>query len=367
MPLTPLIIDCDPGNGIPGANVDDALALALAWSAPNLEVKSVWTVFGNVSASEGSAAARRIAQTMGVHTPIISGCDVPLTGEKQRRIWREKLCRPRLDPDPEGLWQGADRSLCETRRPAADGAAGADSAPARAAARLADDVFRHCAGGRVTVVCLGPLTNIAAMLRYEPRVAGHIREIRLMGGCLGYGDLVDTNFAVDPAAVASVFDSGIDLTVVPLDVTRTTCLSAECWQRIVARAERKGAEAARRAREIDVWLRPWLTYSSRTRPVDGMWLHDMVVVADLIAPGLVHHTRKRVSLAHSPAGKLLCAQSVPSPARADIPGRENAVKREEKTYDIVCADAVDNEGLTELWAQTVLGVPALSGTPKTSA
>ena len=94
MPLIPLIIDCDPGNGIPGANVDDALALALAWSAPNLEVKSVWTVFGNVSALEGNAAARRIAQIMGVRTPIISGCDVPLTGEKQRRIWREKLDRP---------------------------------------------------------------------------------------------------------------------------------------------------------------------------------------------------------------------------------------------------------------------------------
>lgn len=101
-----LIIDCDPGNGIPGANVDDALALCLAWSSPQLDLASVWTVFGNVSAAEGAQAAHRLAQTFGVSTPILTGCDAPLDTYVSRGAWRDKMETPRRAPDVERLWQG---------------------------------------------------------------------------------------------------------------------------------------------------------------------------------------------------------------------------------------------------------------------
>ena len=60
-----IIIDCDPGNGIPGANVDDAIALAYAVRQPAFDVRAIWTVFGNTSATEGRAAAEALLASLG--------------------------------------------------------------------------------------------------------------------------------------------------------------------------------------------------------------------------------------------------------------------------------------------------------------
>ena len=157
------------------------------------------------------------------------------------------------------------------------------------------------ASQKVTIVAIGPLTNIARLLTAHPECRELVEQIVLMGGCFGFGDLVDTNFAVDPEAAQIVFDSAIPLTVVPLDTTRTTHMSQERWERILkACADRDLADSLRQ------WINPWLAFSQQTRPVDGMWVHDLVTLFALTNPELV--TTEDANCAVNEAGKLMrCA------------------------------------------------------------
>lgn len=277
-----LIIDCDPGNGIPGANVDDAIALAYAVRQPAFDVRAIWTVFGNTSAGEGQAAAEALLASLGADLPVRRGAEAPLGG--RARHWRSILDAPSQDPAVYRLWG--------SEAPHRDGATapGGDPLPA-----LVADLAN--AGEGVILACLGPLTNVARLVRDAPEALASVRAIHLMGGCLGAGDLVDTNFAVDAEAARVVLRSGIPLTIVPLDVTRTTELSLARWRSIRELGHPDlDATAA--------WLEPWLAHSDRTRPVDGMWLHDLVVLAALAEPGLVTRKTARVAVLDDPDGKL---------------------------------------------------------------
>ena len=278
-----LIIDCDPGNDIPGANVDDAIALAYAVRQPAFDVRAIWTVFGNTSATEGRAAAEALLASLGTELPVRRGAEEPLDGRRDH--WRDLLDAPSRDPRVYRLWG--------PRPPRRDAAAapGADPMPV-----LVEDL--RDAGEDVILACLGPLTNVARLVREAPGSLAGVRSIHLMGGCLGAGALVDTNFAVDPEAARVVLGAGIPLTIVPLDVTRTTELSPARW-RAVRELGHPDLDA------VATWLEPWLAHSDRTRPVNGMWLHDLVVLAELAHPGLVTRERARVAVLGDPAGKLV--------------------------------------------------------------
>lgn len=307
-----LIIDCDPGNGVPGANVDDAVALVFALRHPELDVRAIWTVFGNTSAAEGFEAARRIVAQLRADLPVRCGSDRPLSGD--RDVWRRRLDSPSQDPAVYSLW-GAGTA------PVRYGATDADPLPA-----LMRDL--RAAGDGVVLACLGPLTDVARLVRAQPDALAGVERICLMGGTLGHGDLVDTNFAVDPLAAALVLHSGIPLTIVPLDVTRTTELSRQWWQELVDHAP----DPQDPLRDVAEWLEPWLEYSSRTRPVDGMWLHDLVAVATLAEPTIVASRKVRVDVADSPAGKLI--------RRAD-------------GVEVELVTKVSNEALLALWADAL--------------
>lgn len=282
-----IIIDCDPGNGIPGANVDDAIALMYALRHPDLEVEAIWTVFGNTSAAEGEASALQLLTELGVRdVPVLRGSDQPLSGARDEL--RAKLDAPSRDPEVCRFW-------------------GRSEPPRRCLSDLTDDPIPALAADLlssvddVVLVCLGPLTNPARLLAEAPEAMTRVTRIALMGGHLAADGEVDTNFAVDPQAAARVLASDIPLTIVPLDVTRTTELSGERWRQIVVRG---GGNVSPAIDNVSRWLEPWLEYSRRTRPVDGMWLHDLVVVAALIEPETVVRAARRVSIADSPAGKL---------------------------------------------------------------
>ena len=271
-----VIIDCDPGNGIPGANVDDAVALAFALRHPSFDVRAIWTVFGNTSAAEGYAAARALLASLNESVSLRRGTDRPSTG-----------------PDP--------------------------------LPGLVDDLIQ--AGDQVTLVCLGPLTNIARIMTEAPEAMAGVGAIHLMGGCLGHGELVDTNFALDPGAAEIVLASEVPLTITPLDVTRTTELSRADWQAVRHRA---GVRVDLDA--IGGWLEPWLEHSARTRPVNGMWLHDLVVLAQLAEPTLATTERVRVTVAAQPRGKLV---------------------RDPDGTLVHMVTGIDNSQLIALWADTL--------------
>lgn len=319
-----VIVDCDPGNGIPGANVDDAIALAYALRCETLDVAAIWTVFGNTSAAEGYDATNSLlSELRAPAVPVLQGCDSPLEGPDARAFWRARLDAPSQDETVYSRW-GA-------REPVQRYGAGAgESADVASTEHLAASLA--AAGPGVTLACLGPLTNVARVLAQQPDAFAGVERICLMGGFLANNDEVDTNFAVDPVAAERVLTAGLPVTVVPLDVTRTTVLSAARWHSIRNSAT---GEHALDARFIGSWLEPWLAHSEATRPVDGMWIHDLVVLLALVHPELVASTRTRVSVAKQPAGKL---------------------REDENGAEVELITAVDNAGLISVWAQTVLGV-----------
>ncbi|MCF2707330.1 nucleoside hydrolase [Arcanobacterium haemolyticum] len=336
-----IILDCDPGNGIPGANVDDAVALTYAVCEEACDLVAVWTVFGNTSAAEGEAAAHTLLDELDAKDVVVRrGSAVPLSGEAV--AWRTKLDAPSQHPEVYSLW-------------------GVQSAPVRygRGERLADDELHGLiedlqrAGDGVVLACIGPLTNVARLIHDRPEALAGVERIALMGGCLGEGDLVDTNFAVDPEAARIVLESGIPLTIVPLDVTRTTELSMDKWRdlrELGTEQDLEGFDGAQGGRHADAaaigrWLEPWITYSAATRPVNGMWLHDLVVVAQLVDPMIVSRRRAMVSVA--PSGKLIEVSGKGEPSAAA--GASRAVE-----VDLVTT--VDNDRLVDRWVRAVLGV-----------
>ena len=295
----PMIVDCDPGNGIPGANVDDALALLYALRHPELDCRAVWTVFGNTPSDTGAKCAQEIvdcAASTGQTSPRIrQGSTHPLHASTQR--WDRQ--REEYASSPEGIraW-GAGHFVPV----AGHGDSSIDEAVAEKLFRDVADAASACsatsASQKVTIVTIGPLTNIARLLAAHPECSELIEQIVLMGGCFGFGDLVDTNFAVDPEAAQIVFDSAIPLTIVPLDTTRTTHMSVERWDRML-----KACEGTDLAEALRQWINPWLAFSQQTRPVDGMWVHDLVTLFALTNPELV--TVEDAHCAVNEAGKLI--------------------------------------------------------------
>ncbi|NUP75710.1 MAG: nucleoside hydrolase, partial [Sinomonas sp.] len=133
-----IAVDCDPGNGVPGANTDDGLALGLAVASAALRLELVTTVAGNVPAEVSAAAARGLLREWGVEVPVIAGARTPLM--RDPAPWRRILDRVDMAEEHRRLWDGIPR-------PEPD-AAPDDGGPAaaRAIARL---VAKH--PGEITV------------------------------------------------------------------------------------------------------------------------------------------------------------------------------------------------------------------------
>lgn len=315
------IIDCDPGNGIPGANVDDALALTFALRSSALNVGAVWTVSGNTSAYEGAQAAQGLVERYALSDiPVLQGISTSLSGNALE--WRKKLDAPSQNPEVHQLW---GRQTAPFRINTTQDAQALHDLEA-SLAQMRDDV---------AFAALGPLTNLASLLKAKKRGTEKIKKIFIMGGCLGEGDLVDTNFAVDPQAAQIVLESGIPTTLIPLDLTRTTCLSQQQWKAIHDNCSPTHQEDAE---DIATWLEPWLTYSARTRPVDGMWLHDLCVIAAVSIPSIITTKPTRVSLSQEIPGKLV---------------------KDTSGILVDLAVNIDNHALIQAWAETVLDVHAL--------
>lgn len=233
-----LILDCDPGNSIPMANVDDALAIALLSRVPALHKSTeIITVFGNTPAPVGYDCAEELLEVLSLEVPLACG-EVP-DSHVSTEQWAVKLHHP--------VAQKRDRKVVD-----------------------------YASYRDASVVAIGPLTNLARAIEngFMPR------EIYVMGGAVGFGDLVDTNFAIDPKAAYRVLDCDIPTTVVPLDTTRTTCLSMSRWDSIY---KQLSVQDPPLADSLDGWLRPWIEYSERTRPVAGMWVHDVVALVAFLA------------------------------------------------------------------------------------
>ena len=255
-----VIIDCDPGNGITGANVDDGLAIALALGSPGLSVELITTVAGNTPSETGFNVAKDLVEQLGLNVPVRKGADRALVEPPEP--WREALDKRVHQAHLAHLWQGV-------RQPQAFTAP--DEEAADAIGRLI------CANpGKITLVAIGPLTNVARALERYPQMAEAVQEIAIMGGVFALDDFIkDTNFGLDPEAAQRVLTSGATITLVPMDVTTQTLMT----HRDLDRIQKLDTPLAKFVCET---FRPWLDYSIQTRKLPGCWIHDALVIAWLI-------------------------------------------------------------------------------------
>jgi inosine-uridine nucleoside N-ribohydrolase len=258
----PLLIDTDPG-------IDDALALLLAWGSPEAAVEAVTTVAGNVPLETGTVNVYRLlALRQPPSAPAIAmGAAAPLARSLKTAV----------------RYHGADGLGDLPDWPPVDLAATRRDAPA-----LIADMARRLAG-RLTVVALGPLTNLALALETDAGALPGVARVVAMGGAVDVPGNVtpeaEFNFHVDPEAAARVLASGPPLDLVPLDATR---------QATLRRGELESALARRPGRLADRIT----AFSARAFRLDGdtMHLHDPLALAAALDPTLVQWEPARLAV-----------------------------------------------------------------------
>lgn len=264
-----LIIDCDPGNGIAGANVDDGLALALALAAPELSLELVTTVAGNTPSAVGYNVAKDLMARTGRSLPVVRGSNQAL--QEPGGPWRDALDNTVHKRQLAHLWNGV--------RPPLD-----FEAPAQEAADAIGQLI--CVNpGEITLVAIGPLTNVALAIERYPDMIKAARQIVIMGGVFALDDFIkDTNFGFDPEAADLVLSCGANITLVPLDVTTQTLMTHQDLDRI----QQLDTPLANFICET---FRPWIDYSMATRSLAGCWIHDALVIAWLLDPRVANATQ----------------------------------------------------------------------------
>jgi purine nucleosidase len=252
----PLIIDCDPG-------LDDAVALFLAFAAPDaLELLAVTTVAGNVGAQQTARNARMLRQIAGRE-------DVPVYAGAQGPLLRQ--------PVEAGHFHGetglGDLPLFEPDAPAA---------PGHAAQAIVDLVMARPPGA-VSLVAIGPMTNVALAMALEPAIVPRLGRIVAMGGARREGGNItassEYNIHADPHAAHKVIGSGVPVVLLGLDATHQVRATQS---RIAAIRALGAAPALAIARLLD--------FSVRVEKVLVGWdappVHDPCTVAYLLAPEL---------------------------------------------------------------------------------
>jgi inosine-uridine nucleoside N-ribohydrolase len=255
---TPILIDCDPGH-------DDAIALLLALASPELEILGVTTVAGNQTLEKTTANALRVLEFAGrTDLAVAAGADRPLV----------------RDPYFAAYVHG-DTGLDGPELPPAQG-----SPVDRHAADFLADKIRE-GDGEVTLVPTGPLTNVALMLALHPDARP--ARIVLMGGAVAEGNVTpaaEFNIWWDPEAAARVFASGIDLTMVGLDVTHKALFTQAHVERLAGRVGEMVTEL----------LRFYGKFHSEVYGFDGSPIHDAVAVAQAMRPDLVETLLRNVEI-----------------------------------------------------------------------
>jgi inosine-uridine nucleoside N-ribohydrolase len=242
---TPILLDCDPGH-------DDAIALLLALASPELELLGVTTVAGNQTVEKTTANAIRVLELVGSDVPVAAGAGRPLVREPYVAAYvhgETGLDGPDLPPARR---EPVDQHAVDFLAERIDGA---------------------------TLVATGPLTNVALLLAREEASP---ERVVLMGGAIAEGNVTpaaEFNIWADPEAAARVFSSGLDVTMVGLDVTHQALLTDEH----AAGLRENGRVGSVVADLLDFYG----TFHKQVYDFEGSPIHDAVAVAQVIQPDLL--------------------------------------------------------------------------------
>jgi inosine-uridine nucleoside N-ribohydrolase len=285
----PIVIDTDPG-------LDDAMALLLALRSPELDVRALSIVHGNGAVEQCALNARRVLQVAG-------RCDLPLATGAPAPLVRERL-GGWVGHGPDGLGNIPGEPCAE--RPGGPGAV-----------RFMMEMLAS-AKEPITLVPIGPLTNVALLLAAAPELRAQIREIVMMGGavfCPGNRTpAAEFNVLADPEAAKVVLHAGVPVLMVGLDVTGRALLNDEHVRRLEAAGHPAATFVARAAR--------FVMPHSQTRYGDGaVHLHDPLAIGVAIDRSLVRTQRMYVDVetASGPAlGKTTTDATPGRPPNVDV-------------------------------------------------
>ena len=251
----PIIIDTDPGQ-------DDAVAILLALASPEIEILGITAVAGNVPLALTEVNVRKICELGGrPDIKVYSGAIRPML----RTLVTAEHVHGRTGLDGPDL---PDPTMPLQKQYAVD--------------YIVETLMQHDAG-TITLCSLGPLTNIGLALVKEPRIASRIKRIVAMGGGFFEGGNVtptaEFNIYVDPQAARLVFDSGIPITLIPLDCTHQALTTKARVQKF---RDMKNNTGPATAQLLDFFER----FDEQKYGTDGGPLHDPCVIAWLLQPEL---------------------------------------------------------------------------------
>lgn len=265
----PVLIDCDPG-------IDDAIMLILALACPDLEVRAITTVAGNVPLHLTSRNARIIRQKVKRgDVPVFAGCPRPL------------LRTPVSAEAFHGRTGLGETDLSDPAGPEADG-------------HGVDEIIRQLRQAPeegLTLIVTGPMTNIACALIMAPDVSAHIREVIVMGGAQSEGGNItptaEFNIFADPHAASVVFGAAVRVTVLSLDVTHQVRATPDR----VGRLEAMTGEPATLVASL---LRSANRLEARARPGQEAPMHDPSTLLFLMAPEIFVTRPATVTISTTP-------------------------------------------------------------------
>ncbi|MCT4701843.1 ribonucleoside hydrolase RihC [Enterobacteriaceae bacterium H20N1] len=247
MSRTPVILDTDPG-------IDDAVAIAAALFAPQLDLKLITTVAGNVSVEKTTRNALQLMHFWQKNIPVAQGAATPLV---------RKLRDAAYVHGESGMEGYA--FVEHSRKPLA--------VPAFEA------IYQYLSSNAdpVTLVTIGPLTNIALLLTQYPDSRNKIKRLVMMGGSAGRGNFTpnaEFNIAIDPEAAARVFESGLEIVMCGLDVTNRAMLSPQYLQQLPLK------------NQTGKMLHALFSHYRSGSMTTGLRMHDLCAIAWLVKPEL---------------------------------------------------------------------------------
>ena len=256
-----VILDVDTGT-------DDAIAIMTAVMSENLEVLGVCAVNGNRGIDFTTENTLRVVEYLGKDIPVFRGCSLPMVVSLTEGR-REDI--PYKGPkDPQDNVHGDYIDLPP---------ATIQEQPVSAVRWLVDTLM--ASEGDITLIPVGPLTNIAMALRIEPRIAQKIKRIVIMGGGCREVNITPTaefNFWIDPEAAKIVFDCGCDILVVPLDATHAAAVSIRTAEALERKGTMPATLTARIIRQRQNAYKHWQPMAD----IDSVPVHDALAVCAVL-------------------------------------------------------------------------------------
>lgn len=269
-----MILDCDTGH-------DDAIALMVASKHPDIELLGVTVVAGNSTLDKTLPNTLHVVQHLGLDVPVYGGMAKPIVKAQE------------VADDVHGK-SGLDGPVFDELKIKAQ--------DEHAVNYLIRTLMES--DGDITLVPVGPLTNIAMAMLMEPEIVKKIRRIVLMGGAVGIGNSTPSaefNIYVDPEAAHIVFSSGVEIAMMPLDLTNTALAD----EKVIERMANIGNKAGQLFADI-------MSFTLHSQAVNGLSagpVHDVTAVTYLVAPEL-YETKKMhvdIDLSKGPSyGRTVC-------------------------------------------------------------